>query len=287
MDYNYNSDTTPNNKFPIWIVVVLLVVLCLCLSTAGLIGAVVSNDTFQETVSELFNEGMGPSNDVDTSLPTSESASTAVSTISASAVKKTPVPTSLPFIATDIDSLQAAIAPYTKGNIVSRPPIYRTKAAGMKHNLNDYIKTVDADVQVTNFVVDALFYNPFAADENSWDIGYSFRKNEAGDALWIVIDSDGVWEFIDRIDGEGAVLSYGTWDGRFNRNANEVNRLTIIAQGKKGYFLINNEVAARLDLSSRPDGGLVSAATAYYTGHEVEGAVTKVENFAIWEMDGG
>ncbi len=74
-------------------------------------------------------------------------------------------------------------------------------------------------------------------------------------------------------------------NGRLHLNANEANRLTLVAQGKKGYFFVNNELVSRFDISSRTDGGEVLAATAYYTGHEIDGVVTKVENFTIWDLD--
>ncbi len=287
-----NDTAESSNKFPVWIIVVLIIVLCLCLGTAGLIGVVISNDEFQDTINEAFN-------DEDTftsvpSVPTSENVigeevvqPTAVSTLSASASKNTPAPVvPNPPISTDTGSLQAAIAPYTESDITALPPIYTNDAEGMKHNLDDYIKTISADVDVDNFVVDAVFINPFAVDESSWDIGYGFRREEIGDELWIVINSEGEWELINRIDGEGDDIAFDTFNGRLNLNANESNRLTLIAQGNKGYFLLNNELVARLDLSSRTNSGDVMAATAYYTEHEIEGAVTKVENFTIWATDG-
>jgi len=290
MEYNYD-ETPSTNKFPIWIVVVLLVILCLCLGTAALIGVVVSNDDFQDEISALFDEGVEPAAAVSTPVPTVEveMEETAVfspsSTSSASAVKKTPVPTSQTPLVTDMDSLQAVIAPYSEADLNTLPIAYSGEPAAMKHNLDGYIKVVETGVDVTDFVVDAVFQNPFAVSESSWDIGYAFHRQEIGDELWILIDSEGGWELINRTGGESVVVDSGVVNGRLHLNPDEANRLTLMAQGKKGYFFVNNELVARLDLSSRTDGGEVVAATAYYTGHEIDGAVTKVENFTIWEMD--
>jgi len=287
MDYNY-EETPSTKKFPVWIIVVLLVILCLCLGTAALIGVVVSNDEFQDEMSELFDEGIVPSNELFTPMPTVEADETAVSsssTPSASAVKKTPVPTSPAVLATDMDSLQAAIAAYSEADLNTLPIAHSGETAAMKHDLEDYIKTVDTGVDVTDFVADALFQNPFAASESSWDIGYAFHRQEVGDELWIIINSEGEWELMERTGGDGVTIDSGVVNGRLHLNANEANRLTLIAKGKKGYFLVNNELVARLDLSSRTDGGEVLAATAYYTGHEIDGVVTKVENFTIWDLD--
>ena len=287
MEYNYD-DTPSTNKFPIWIVVVLLVVLCLCLGTAALIGVVVSNDEFQDEMGELFDEGIVPSNELFTPMPTTEATETAVSsTASASAVKKTPIPTSPAVLATDMDSLKAAIAPYIEADLDALPIAHSGDTAAMKHDLEDYIKTIETGVDVTNFVADALFQNPFATNESSWDIGYAFHRQEVGDELWIVINSEGEWELMNRTGGASETIDSGVFNGRLYQNANEANRLTLMAQGKKGYFFVNNELVARLDLSSRTDSGEVVAATAYYTGHEVDGAVTKVDNFMVWDLDGG
>jgi len=274
------------NNFPIWIVAVLLLVLCLCLGVAALIGVVVSNNEFQDSVSELFNEG----SDVATVAPTVEVIETAVSTpspsstLSASAVKQTPAPSSSPLL-TDMESLQAAIAPYTETNLAALPTVYGGETTAIKHDLDGFIKMVEAEVSVTDFVADALFYNPFAVSKNGWDIGYGFHRTDDGE-LWIIIDSDGEWELMNGAGDDGDLIDSGVINGRLNTNADEANRLTLIAQGKKGYFFVNNELAARLDLSSRTNSGDVVAATAFYTGHEVDGAVTKVENFTIWELDG-
>jgi hypothetical protein len=182
-------------------------------------------------------------------------------------------------------SLQAAIAPYTETDLAALSPVYSGETVALKHNLDEYIKMTKADVNVTDFVADALFYNPFAASKNAWDIGYSFHRTDDGE-LWIVMASDGAWELTDGAGDNGDLIDSGVFNGRLNTNSDEANRLTLITQGKKGYFFINNELAARLDLSSRPNGGDVAATTAFYTGHEVDGAVTKVEHFTIWSSDG-
>ncbi len=287
-----NDITESSNKFPIWIIVILIIMLCICLGTVGLIGVMISSDEFQDTINEAFNDDgtLTPVPSVSTSenvLVEGEAVQpTAVSTLSASASKNTPAPfVPNPIITTNSASLQTAIAPYIETDITTLPPIYTNDTEGMKHNLDDYIKTISADVDTADFVADAVFVNPFAVDENSWDIGYGFRREEIGDELWIVISSEGEWELINRTNGEGEEIDFGVFNGRINTNADESNRLTLITQGKKGHFLLNNELVTRLDLSSRTNSGKVMAATAYYTGHEVEGAVTKVENFTIWAMD--
>ncbi len=294
---NYVAES--NRKFPVWIIVVLIIVLSLCLGTAGLIGMIIGSDTFQKSIDEMaaeMVEGIGPS-DVFTAVPsileddsveaTAVEGATAVSPLVASAVKNTPAPIAPVTSDSDSDSVQAVIAPYTEFDITALPPIYNNDVEGMKHNLDDYIKVIPADVDVTNFIADALFYNPFAADENSWDIGYGFRRTEDGDGLWIIITSEGEWELVNRLGSESITIDSGVYNGRIHLNANEANRLTLIVRGKKGHLLLNDELVARLDLSARTHSGDVAAATAYYGGHEVAGAVTKVTTFRIWATDGG
>lgn len=286
MNYNDDVSSTPTNKFPIWIIAVLLIVLCLCLGMAALIGVVVSSDEFQDSVNELFDEG-SPAAAVSTTVPTVVMEETAVvtpsSTLSASAVKQTPAANGSPLL-TDTESLQTVIAPYTEANLAALPTIYDGETIAIEHDLDGYIKMAEADADVTDFVADALFHNPFATSKSKWDIGYGFHRTDDGE-LWIIVDSDGAWEFMDGAGDDGDLIDSGVFNGRLYTNSNEANRLTLITQGRKGYFFINNELAARLDLSPRPNSGDVVAATAFYTGHEVEGAVTTVENFIIWGLD--
>lgn len=287
MNYNDDVPSTSTNKFPIWIIAVLLIVLCLCLGIAALIGVVVSGDEFQDSVNELLDEG-SPAVAVSTTVPTVVMEETAVftpaSTLSASAVKQTPAPNSSPLL-TDMASLQVAIAPYTESDLAALPTVYGGETIAIKHDLDGYIKMAEANADVTDFVADAVFHNPFAISKNKWDIGYGFHRTDDGE-LWIIVDSDGAWEFMNGAGDDGDLIDSGVFNGRLHTNTDEANRLTLVAQGRKGYFFINNELAARLDLSSRTNSGDVVAATAFYTGHEVDGAVTTVENFTIWGLDG-
>ena len=51
--------------------------------------------------------------------------------------------------------------------------------------------------------------------------------------------------------------------------------------GERGYFFVNGEFIAALDLSTVTGAGDVSVITGAYTGNERAGAVTRYEDFTV------
>ena len=153
----------------------------------------------------------------------------------------------------------------------------------LDHIDDGLIKIRHADVDFGNFIADTTFVNPYSTSLSGWDFGFAFRDTGTDAELWIVVTSEGDWYLYDRQDGDETAVGQGVVDNLDISDTGE-NRLTLIAQDDTGYLLVNDVLAAELNLSSHPGTGDIGVMTAYFDGDEVEGEATRYENFTIWPL---
>ncbi|MCA9918012.1 MAG: serine/threonine protein kinase [Anaerolineales bacterium] len=179
------------------------------------------------------------------------------------------------------DEINGEVTPFRGFGLWPVAPVSGPASGELVHVIDDLIKLESADVDEVNFMAEATFTNPFAASENDWDYGFSFRTNGSF-KYWLVVASEGNWQLADRqgsADDEETVAE-GDLDN-LNLGANEQNRLRLIAWGNVGYFFVNDELVAKLNIANNQDSGDIEVMTAYYFDHEIEGEATGFENFTV------
>ena len=145
----------------------------------------------------------------------------------------------------------------------------------------DAINVQLAGVDVRDFFARATFSNPDPAGEHPWDIGFSFRHAGIDGGLNLIIDSDGTWSFkegMQPIVASGPVPSLAT-------GADEINHFDLVAIGSEGYFAVNGEYVATLDLSARNAGGDVAVGAAYFAKDQRNGERIPYDGFEVWSLD--
>ena len=148
---------------------------------------------------------------------------------------------------------------------------------------DNFIEEYDADVSITDMVVEATFVNPYAASSDSWDYGFILRnaRTSGGDApfLQVIVSSNRRWALK---SGAGAPYDHvgGGTLSNLATGAGGWNRLMVVAIGDRGWFFLNGDFIVALDLSSATHAGDVSAITGAFTGNEVAGAITRFEDFS-------
>ncbi|MCL4869018.1 MAG: protein kinase [Anaerolineae bacterium] len=167
--------------------------------------------------------------------------------------------------------------------IWSQLPDFGPFSGELEHVDDGFIESYSSDVLLANFVVDAIFTNPYGPARGSWDVGFSFRREDNRNQYWVVADSTDYWGHINRIDGDDFFLSEGEV-GILNLGATDQNRLTLIAWNDLGYFLVNDELIATLDLSDRLVEGDITVITAFFLDNEVPGEITRFTDFTIWAL---
>jgi serine/threonine-protein kinase len=164
----------------------------------------------------------------------------------------------------------------------SLAPIYGPEDGAMPHDNDNRIENVYADVTPQDFVLQAIFLNPFSTDQGQWDFGITFRQEEPDDEYRLVVRSDGYWSLNNRTPGvddfiiEGDVLEYLDLDD------DGANLVELIVVGEVGYFFLNGEFIELLDLEGRVEEGNIALGTGYYTISEQPGSRTEYEQLTIW-----
>lgn len=170
--------------------------------------------------------------------------------------------------------------PYQDFAVWSLAPQFGPRDGQLEHIDDNLVKSRNAGVSLASLMTEATFVNPYTAATGGWDIGFAFRQTDVNDQFWLVVDSAGEWSLINRVAGEDNYLDEGTV-ANLNVNEGGRNHLALIAWGNQGYFFLNGNYAALLDLSGRMDSGDVQVVTAFFVGNEVPGNVTGYEGFTV------
>jgi hypothetical protein len=145
----------------------------------------------------------------------------------------------------------------------------------------------DAD-ELRDIIVEATFIVPYDGLENPWDIGFLFRSTGEDDQLRLAVTSEGSWTLVRAVSGDPPSfedLSDGALEN-LPTQAGEQITLRLVADGGQGALFLNGRLGAEFDLSAKTSAGSVMVATGLYIGDEQEGAVTKVQEFRVWKIEG-
>jgi hypothetical protein len=170
---------------------------------------------------------------------------------------------------------------FLRDEALSKPLIYGPSQGSLPMDQQN-ISFAAAHVTVRDCAVHLAFTNPVSASEHGWDYGLIFRAgNQHFYRLGVVSTTD--W-FV-ALDS-GAPTQTGKVAG-FNLSANGKNSLDLIAIGNRGYFGVNAQYVATLDLSANQASGDIAAASTFFTNSYIAGKSTSYDNFIIWSFDSG
>lgn len=203
----------------------------------------------------------------------------------------TPPPSRTPTPTPDSSSVDttpvaaATLAGTSSATSINLPPIFGPESGELSHQLDDFIETYYVDTDSRDFILQASFGVPFTALTGIWDVGFIFRQIEGDDAMRLVLRSDGYWSLNNRVGTTDNFVVEGNITEGLNLRTSELNTMTLIVHGDRGYFLLNNNFVAVLDLSGNVSAGDVALATGFYTEDEREGAITTYSDFYIWSQE--
>ena len=165
-----------------------------------------------------------------------------------------------------------------------RKPLYGPISGELKHKPgDDRIVLQEADVWLTDVEVEATFYNPYSHSVKPWDYGFSIRSNNISNIRFIV-GSSGAWYVNTWTQSEGNKhLQWGEIQTEFRLNTGASNHLRIVLEGKQSEFYVNGNRVALVDVGSLTDAGDVAIGVEFFNQSGVAGAVTRFEDFIVWE----
>jgi hypothetical protein len=162
------------------------------------------------------------------------------------------------------------------------PPIFGPRTGDLPHELDDTIESIYAGVNLSNFVARATIINPYAATTHGWDFGFIFRQADVDEEMRLVVRSDGDWNLNNRRGDEDDFVQEGQLGRTLDVAENGRNDLLLIASDETGWFFLNGQFIATLDLSARADFGDLALGTGFYAANEQAGASTGYEAFGVW-----
>ena len=155
----------------------------------------------------------------------------------------------------------------------------------LHHDEDGFIEDEYARVTLSDLSVEATFMNPYSASSGSWDYGFFLRDSRSDDTdtfLEVVVTSGRRWEALRRttdVNNIYETIGEGRIATRFFTGARESNHLRVVAIGERGWFFVNGDFIATIDLSNVTTAGDVGVLTGAFEGSEVVGEVTKFEDF--------
>ncbi len=163
--------------------------------------------------------------------------------------------------------------------------VYGPASGQLEHAEGDSIIAQDAGVNLRDFVVEALFTNPYASTEGNWDYGFILRHEDKNTQFRFVINSDRTWVlFNNNNDPDGVVIAQGELS-ELNLGANESNKIKLIFQGNRGWFYLNDVMISDLDLSARMNPGGIYIVTGVFADSTIPGKSTGYTDFTVWSLN--
>ncbi|MBI5930395.1 MAG: SH3 domain-containing protein [Chloroflexi bacterium] len=213
-----------------------------------------------------------PTSILTTETPTSTSSPTAIFTPAATnspSLTVSPISTFIP-----LPTLYA-IAQATPDEI-----LYAADGV-LPHDQDNRIEAIGAYVLLANFVIEALFYNPYDASEYTWDYGFVFRHSSE-DQYRLGIRSDKTWALIHySIKDENFVYVSSGTISELNIKGGESNLLRLAVENTQALIYINDKLIAVVDGLIHQQPGDIQIASGLFDGDELYGATTEFENFWI------
>ncbi|MCC6943064.1 MAG: hypothetical protein IT335_00725 [Thermomicrobiales bacterium] len=164
---------------------------------------------------------------------------------------------------------------------LSRPILYGPGNGTIAHQ-PDAVSFYETGVTAADFIARVECVAGQSSAEGYWDCGFVFRGGGT-DHYRVAYVSDGYW-FLSQ--GANQPLQSGV-DGPPSPAADSKVVLNLIAVGDTGYFGLNDQYIATLDLSAVQEAGYIDLASAFFADTFIENGGVAFEDLIVWSLDEG
>ena len=169
-------------------------------------------------------------------------------------------------------------APFVSGGAGT----FALDAGELPHDDDDMMESITALADARDFFISADFHAPYSADAGDWSVGFLFRVSESGnDFSYLAVTDEGRYVHRARVAGEDSDIEKGqasNWRG-------DLNKLSLIVAGDRGWLFANSKYVADLDVSGARGGGSLEIATGLFSGHEMDGAATGISDASAVSLE--
>ena len=165
---------------------------------------------------------------------------------------------------------------------------YGPRDGSIKHDPEDgFIDTYRTYLSsLTDGIIEATFFNPYATDLGNWSSGFTFRAGYSNEFHLTAVHSSGSWYHTLRTgDIETQQDLAQQYSDHIATGPDESNHIRIVALGDEGWLFINDSYIDKLDLSGLNQAGSISAIGGYFTNDGIAGYSTRFQDFTIWSAD--
>lgn len=162
-------------------------------------------------------------------------------------------------------------------------PLFAPRSGELRHTTRNAPETERANVKVRNFVVEALFGNPYSIAEGRWDYGFFFRDEGENQQYRLAVVSDGRWRLTLRDQAQSTIVQEGALSN-LNTAADGSNLLRLVVEDARAWFFVNGQFVAQLDVSAKRVAGDVQIFTGVFGGNKINGRATRYSGFVVSEI---
>ena len=182
----------------------------------------------------------------------------------------------------DDDETSGGVTPYQSFSVQPVGRVYGPTDGTIEHADDGFIDTHRVFTSLADGIIEALFFNPYSAQEGSWTSGFMFRQGVANEFQAVVIDQSGRWYHHVRTGDADTThpLAEGA-SSLISTSRSGSNHVRIIAVGREGWLFVNGAHVTNLDLTALLEAGTVSAVGSYFAGHGIPGRSTRFEGLTI------
>lgn len=160
---------------------------------------------------------------------------------------------------------------------------YGPQTIQIKHEVNTLPNIVNpTDRAYRNFMVKAVFTNPYRGLLGVWDFGMVFRSTDRDNEYRLRFDAGGSWGLEGRKGGPVTGLYSGT-TGWLHTEENGQNTLTLIVIDERAYIVLNDHFQRKVDIFNLNEVGGFGVGVGFSSGHQLANASTPVE-VTIWRL---
>lgn len=167
--------------------------------------------------------------------------------------------------------------------VLSAQPVFGPENGSLVHSANERIEVYWADIDLTDFLVEVTFSNPYSRNLGSWDYGFFLGNDSDNEQLRLMFFSNQTWQLAIRSGAKYTPFDFGEISVLRNFD-NQSNHIVWHYQNNQGTFYVNGELIDTFELSSRRFPGGIGLATGIFAGNKISTQSTEFSNFTVWSL---